>query len=132
MFSEELNESLLARIDDVDMNIAAPTTTILYEGPTGFQFQVTKVLMKPAAAGFTTLAAATDIDLGKTGAPTDFADAFSPAGLINEDLSLAIPADAPTLPPIYDAGEVFQMVNNVAATAGALVDVLVIGRLIKA
>jgi hypothetical protein len=132
MFSEELNDQLLARVDDVDMNIGAPTTTILYEVPTGFQLIVSKVIMKPAATGFTTLAANTDIDFGKTGAPTDFADAFDPSGLINEDLSLVIPADAPALPPIYDAGEVFQMVNNDTSTAGSLVDIMVIGRLIKA
>lgn len=132
MFSEELNDQLLARVDGVDMNIGAPTTTILYTVPTGFQLLVSKVIIKPAASGFTTLAANTDIDLGKTAAPTDYANAFSPAGLINEDLSLVVLPDTPALPPIYDAGDVFQLVNNDISTSGSLVDVLVIGRLIVA
>ncbi len=131
-FSEELAQSLLARVDDVDMNIGAPTTTSLFEGPTGFQFVVDDVKIKPAASGFTTLATNTDIDLGKAGAPTDYANAYDPSGLTGADLHLSIPPDAPELPPIYDAGEVFQMVNNDTSAAGSLVDVFVIGRLIVA
>jgi len=132
MFSEELNSQLLARVDDVDMNLAAPTTTILFTVPTNFQCVVERVIVKPAAAGFTTLGAANDVDFGKTGAPTDWSNAYDPSGLINGDLVLTIDPEVPALPPLYDAGEVFQMVNNAAAAAGALVDVLVIGRLIVA
>ncbi len=132
LFSEELASSLLARVDDIDLNIGAPTTTTLFTVPTGFQCIVERVIIKPAASGFTTLATNTDIDLGKNGAPTDYANAYSPAGLTGGDLHLSIPADAPELPPIYDAGEVFQIVNNDTSAAGSLVDVLVLGRLIKA
>jgi hypothetical protein len=132
MFSEELGVALLARVDDVDMNIGAPTTTILFTVPTGFQMVVDRVIIKPAATGFTTLAANTDIDLGKTGAPTDYANAFDPSGLISEDLVLSIGPDALELPPIYDAAEVFQLVNNDTSAAGSLVDILVFGTLIVA
>lgn len=132
MFSEEIVESLLARVDDVDMNIGAPTTTTLFTVPTGFQMIVTRVIIKPAASGFSTLATNTDIDLGKNGAPTDYANAYSPAGLTGVDLHLSIPPDAPELPPIYDAGEVFQLVNNDTSAAGALVDVFVWGKLMVA
>ncbi len=131
-FSEELTESLLARVDDVDLNIGAPTTTTLFTVPTGFQCVVSRVLIKPAASGFTTLATNTDIDLGKNGAPTDYANAYDPSGLTGVNLHLSIPADAPELPPIYDAGEVFQIVNNDTSAAGALVDIFVIGKLIVA
>ena len=131
-YHDENGIALVARVDDVDMNLAAPTTTILYTVPTGYQFIPDRVVIKPAASGFTTLAAATDLDLGKTGTPTDFANAFNPSGLINADLVLSIGADALELPPIYDAAEVVQLVNNVAATAGSLVDVFVFGTLVVA
>lgn len=130
MFSEELAVHLLARVDDIDMNIGAPTTTSLFTGPTGFQYAVEDVIIKPAASGFTTLAANIDIDLGKNGAPTDYANAYNPSGLTGVDLYLNIPPDAPELPPLYDAGEIFQMVNNDQSATGSLVDVFVIGRLI--
>ena len=132
MFSEELGVALLARADDVDLNVGAPTTTTLFTVPTGFQMVVDRVLIKPAASGFTTLATNTDIDLGKNGAPTDYANAYDPSGLTGVDLHLSIPPDAPELPPIYDAAEVFQLVNNDTSAAGSLVDVLVFGTLIVA
>ncbi len=132
MFSEELGIALLARVDDVDMNIGAPTTTNLFVVPTGFQFIPDKVVIKPAASGFTTLAANTDIDLGKVGALTDYANAYDPSALISEDLVLSIPGDTPDLLPIYDAGEIFAITNNDISTAGSLVDIFVYGTLMVA
>ena len=130
MFSEELGIALLARVDDIDMNIGAPTTTNLFTGPTGFQYAVTKTIIKPAASGFTTLATNTDIDLGKVGALTDYANAYNPSGLIDVDKCLDIPPDGPS--PLYDAGEIFALTNNDTSAAGSLVDVLVFGVLVKA
>ena len=133
MFSEELTESLLARVDDIDFNVAATHTLFTVPSlPAGFQCVITRVIIKPAAAGFTTLAANTDIDLGKVGATTDYANAYSPAGLINADLHLSIPADTPELPPLYDAAEIFQLDIIDISTAGSLCDVLVYGKLIVA
>lgn len=129
-FSEELGIALLARVDDIDLNVGAPTTTNLFTGPTGFQFLVTKVVIKPAASGFTTLAVNTDIDLGKVGALTDYANAYDPSGLTGGDLALDIPPDGPS--PLYDAGEIFALTNNDTSAAGSLVDVLVFGTLIVA
>lgn len=127
---EENGIALLARVNDVDMNIGAPTTTNLFVVPTGFDFIPDRVRIKPAATGFTTLATNTDLDLGKVGALTDYANAFDPSGLISEDLHLSIPADAPELPPVYHAGEIFAITNNDTSAAGSLVDVLVYGTLI--
>ena len=130
MFSEELGIALLARVDDIDFNIGAPTTTNLFTVPTGFQCVVTKVIIKPAASGFTSLAANTDIDLGKVGALTDWAEAHSPAALTTVDGCDIISPDA--VFPIYDAAEIFALTNNDTSDAGSLCDVLVFGVLIVA
>ena len=130
-FSEELTLSLLARVNDIDMNLAAPTTNTLFTFPSGFGGFVSHVIIKPAASGFTTLAAAVDVDLGKSGAPTDWANAATFAALINADLCLILksPEIWEVASPVYDAGEIFQMVVNTGAVAGALIDAFVYGSL---
>jgi len=131
MFAEEMNGmALLARVDDVDMNLEA--TTNLFTGPTGFDFVVKDVIVKPAASGFTTLAASADLDFGKVGALDDWADGYDPSGLTDTTTFLRVPPDAPTQPVKYAAGEIFAMTNNDDSAAGSLVDVFVLGQLMVA
>lgn len=122
--------SLLAEVE-VDMNLAVPTTTNLYEIPQGRAFIWTHTLFVPAAAGFTTCLACIDIDLGKVGALTDWADAATLATLINGNLCIILksPETWEVASPYYDAGEILALTVTTGAAAGSLVDVLVLGML---
>ena len=121
---------LLAEVE-VDMNLAVPTTTNLFEVPQNKSCIWTHTLFVPAAAGFSTLAACIDIDLGKVGALTDWADAATLAALINGDLSITLksPETWEVASPYYDAGETLALTVTTGAAAGSLVDVLVLGML---
>ena len=114
---------------EVDLNLAVPTTTNLYEVPQNKAFVWTGTIFVPAAAGFTTLAACTDIDLGKVGALTDWADAATLAALINGDkcIILKSPETWEVASPLYDAGEILAITVTTGAAAGSLVDILVLG-----
>jgi len=128
MFAEEQCISLLARVDDVDFNVNAVTN--LFTVPTGYQCIVTKVILKPAASGFTTLAAMTDLDLGKVGAAADWNEAYDPSAMTSVDFAAQI--NPKTGSAIYDAGEIFAIDLNDTSTAQSYVDVLVFGVLIVA
>ena len=121
---------LVAEVE-VDMNVVGPATTNLYEVPQGKAFIWTHTIFVPAAAGFTTLAACIDIDLGKVGALTDWADASTLAALINGDKCIVLksPETWEVASPYYDAGEVLALTVTTGAAAGSLVDVLVLGML---
>lgn len=122
--------SLLAQVE-VDVNLAAPTTTSLFIVPVGKRCIVTHVILAPAAAGFTTCAAAVDLDFGKAGAPTDWANACTIAALTSVELCIILksPETWENASPLYDAGETFQVVVNTGAAAGSLVDINVFGYL---
>ena len=126
----EVGLSLLNSVA-LDANIVAATA--LYTGPADCQFIVTHLIVRPASAGFTTLAACNDVDFGKVGATTDWANAATLAALIDADkcIILKSPETWEAASPIYDAGEVFQMDIQTGAAAGSNVIVDVIGKLNK-
>ena len=121
MSESSLNENAITKLSSitVDMNVVAATT--LFEFPPGKQGIITHVIIRPSSVGFTTLAACTDVDLGKVGATTDWANAATLAALINADLSIILksPETWEVASPVYDAGEIFQIDIQTGAAAGS-------------
>ena len=116
-----LNENAITKLASiiVDMNVVAVTS--LFEIPPGKKGVITHVILRPATAGFTTLAACNDVDYGKAGAATDWANAADPSALINADLCVILksPETWEVASPVYDAGEIFQVDVQTGAAAGS-------------
>ncbi len=112
---------------NIDLNLAVPTTTDLYVVPADLVCVVTHIIFREPSS---TLAAATDLDLGSSGtAGNQLWNAITLTQLTatSDYTVLHLPETQEDEMTVLDEGDTIQLVVTTGAAAEALTDVILMG-----
>lgn len=112
---------------NIDLNLAAPTTNNLYVVPADLVCVVTHLIFREPSS---TLAAATDLDLGSSGTAADQlwnGITLTTMTATSDYTVLHLPETKEDEMTVLDEGDTIQLVVTTGAAAEALTDVILMG-----